>query len=1136
MGKILGEPFKKYVVDQINQRQEAHGSGTNGDVRDLDQLTYLNSKTAWVKLASGVFVTDERRKEEKLREGFDGDTLAKRNVLFGGTSDMYESEILKQRGTDADNSLNITNKKWGTYNVNAFSDPSEFGLVPMPGITSVDVKAINRGSIKKATINLKCYSPEQFKVIDLLYLRLGYTVFLEWGNSLYLDNDGKIVRQNFTLTEEETYGFFSKRWKDSSYAGFLPLIEAYRKGRMGNYDGLLAKIVNFSWAFAQDGSYDITLELISLGDVVESLKLNIIPTNKISKFIKAAYSLYSADQEDNTADDLVSSPANNAITSFLFIYKILLDKEHNPEGASGGERITNRDVSIQFEGNRLSIGGTFITPPTDGVITIEPIYTDTETFDTYAELEAYMRGVYPNHTQIGTTASLIDPSISALEDTTNAGIITFTPNDSWILRRGILGSIYATVKSVPEELNLGGTFNDKGNVFYMNYNEGEDDEDASINDAGFYMRWGHLLQYINNKIIPVIKNNNKTPILKLDFDQWSNKMYTLPYQVSLDPRVCLINPVEDINNKKFYPEITPFKNPSYNYAWTMNIFLSHNQIISSLNENTDEKGNVAIFDFINSLCIAVNKALGGINNLEPFLDEDNNTLYIVDASYQPPITQSPYILELYGYNGNQAGFVRNFNLKTEITSDFATMASIGSTAGGYVKGTENTMFSKWNKGLIDRWKEEYEPSDPDAISPPGSLPDPVISYIDEFWNKSYSAFGYTLLDVEYDISYGSTAGLNDDIIDSNIELVTEFYKYTQAKIQEEQQGKYSSPSHGFIPINLGITMDGISGIKIYNEVNVDTKFLPQNYPDNLRFIIKGVNHKLSDSDWETNLETIVIAKSTDDTNQPLSYEEAKRIIDIEIAGSSGTGTTAATGVVSSGLSAIVAAAGSAPISSDPNTEQGYPENSSTKNLVNKANGERPYLLLPNNTIQVKTWPNSTRPGSPGYSLTQRHWFVPNPNYPIVSVNIPYVRGEKLVYVHKDFADKLKIATKQIKDLGLQKYIKSVDAGQVLRNVTNGERLSHHAFGFAIDLNVGTLPGTNWGEGFNLKDKTYKSGGKWLPMTNDHYGYWRVARVFAFQGIGWYYEKDAMHLSIYEGTEWDYNEYKIPDGRGKGTNQ
>ena len=42
----------------------------------------------------------------------------------------------------------------------------------------VEVKCLNRGSIKRATVNLKCYSPEQFQVIDLLYLRNRLKAFL----------------------------------------------------------------------------------------------------------------------------------------------------------------------------------------------------------------------------------------------------------------------------------------------------------------------------------------------------------------------------------------------------------------------------------------------------------------------------------------------------------------------------------------------------------------------------------------------------------------------------------------------------------------------------------------------------------------------------------------------------------------------------------------------------------------------------------------------------------------------------------------------------------------------------------------------------------------------------------------------
>ena len=45
MGNLLGEPFKDYVNDQIRARQTVHGKTS----RTTEEISYLNSKNAWVK-------------------------------------------------------------------------------------------------------------------------------------------------------------------------------------------------------------------------------------------------------------------------------------------------------------------------------------------------------------------------------------------------------------------------------------------------------------------------------------------------------------------------------------------------------------------------------------------------------------------------------------------------------------------------------------------------------------------------------------------------------------------------------------------------------------------------------------------------------------------------------------------------------------------------------------------------------------------------------------------------------------------------------------------------------------------------------------------------------------------------------
>jgi hypothetical protein len=103
--------------------------------------------------------------------------------------------------------------------------------------------------------------------------------------------------------------------------------------------------------------------------------------------------------------------------------------------------------------------------------------------------------------------------------------------------------------------------------------------------------------------------------------------------------------------------------------------------------------------------------------------------------------------------------------------------------------------------------------------------------------------------------------MDSDIISNNVALATEYYKYLNAKAKETNS-EFSS-TIGFVPFNLSLTLDGISGIKIYNKLNVNTSFLPTNYPKTLKFIIKGVNHVLQNSDWETTLETVVTSENMD---------------------------------------------------------------------------------------------------------------------------------------------------------------------------------------------------------------------------------------------------------------------------------
>ena len=105
--------------------------------------------------------------------------------------------------------------------------------------------------------------------------------------------------------------------------------------------------------------------------------------------------------------------------------------------------------------------------------------------------------------------------------------------------------------------------------------------------------------------------------------------------------------------------------------------------------------------------------------------------------------------------------------------------------------------------------------------------------------------------------------ISSDFIDLNKSTVSSYYTYAQAQTSK-QNPEYTESSIGFLPFNLKLSMDGLSGIKIYNKIKVNTAFLPSNYGETLSFIVTGVNHKLSNNEWVTSLDTIATTKEKQD--------------------------------------------------------------------------------------------------------------------------------------------------------------------------------------------------------------------------------------------------------------------------------
>jgi hypothetical protein len=144
---------------------------------------------------------------------------------------------------------------------------------------------------------------------------------------------------------------------------------------------MLGKVSNFNWKFNVDGSYDIELTIISLGDVIESLKTNLSVDKGTLKFLSKTdpTTPENPDEAPSTPDVLEENKSSNIIASMLYVWKYL-----NNEGYKG--QLININAA---DGKSYSIASFLVTEQEgneEQVITSENVQVElTATYSSYTE-------------------------------------------------------------------------------------------------------------------------------------------------------------------------------------------------------------------------------------------------------------------------------------------------------------------------------------------------------------------------------------------------------------------------------------------------------------------------------------------------------------------------------------------------------------------------------------------------------------------------------------------------------------------------------------------------------------------------------------------------------------------------------
>lgn len=818
--------FKGTISPEVAWQLAARKHIIQQTSRDGVFSSYTTGKNSWVRMASFVNADVPLRNSkgqiiDPSKKRYDGDELARKYVLEGGTLYEQNNQFFLRKGVLGDGAVYGSDidklfSQYQTYTVNyagqknintqdIYSD-RPFGMRPMPGISNVQI--INKsayGSLREATIKYYCWDKHQLEELELLYMRVGYSVLLEWGWSQYLDypvnslpstnlNSIDFNKANVPITISNfPQGGFIDPFKKSytNTAGktisttdeiIYQLIDQKVDSRRCNYDAMLGIVKNFSWQLMPNGGYECTTILISRAEILSSLRL-------------------SNNGNDQTTVSVVGSDEEPPLTIFEKIFYNL------------SAYINNRELSEAL--------GSFL-PPTGGGGGGGVPPPPPPGFKTEQVIQA-------------TANAVIVKVFDAIRNGSNLTLYRDAFGDSY--------KSYITKSGSPE-------------IGVFNYIQG-----ASTEGVGNEYISLNLFIYILNVFFS-LKSETVDPSLRPD-DIFVKIL--LPQKtpclasrnsVSIDPTTCLIiNPkatlvtgkTEGFIPKLFYNDGTDATKEIKEFLMSDGrgdigaILVSIDKLTTLFNSTSQGPDGVIMVDFIQQLLDDISAALGGINDFKIFVDKDKAQIF--DAKYLEQDSETSrdkkYLIDLFGLKS----ICRDVRISSRIFEEQSTMIAIGAQGQGNIGDIYSSTYNYLNQGLSDRLHPQKPYTALDAKKYALSIyPDlrTLASYIN---NKCIG-------DINNDL-----AGLGKPHVlalnSEEIPTAASIYKTFQLRIAGED-----IDYKDLIPFELEITLDGIAGFIQGQIFRVDNRMLPRDYINkNVGLVITGINHTLQNNDWVTTLKT-----------------------------------------------------------------------------------------------------------------------------------------------------------------------------------------------------------------------------------------------------------------------------------------
>ena len=874
---IFKTTFSPTVKEQLKRRQEAMVN------RTAKNLQYINSRNAWIRMSSSVDIVQIG--PEGVEEG--NKDLAKKYILQGGA--LYNKQLRSGIGD--------FNKVYS----NTASDGTAYrlGIRPMPGITNVEVRSKSAyGSLREAIVSFQCWDIKQLEDLELLYMRPGYTVLLEWGWSPYLDNNGGYntaiefydIIDTVKPKEEIWKEIYAKTTDTGNYInknGEKKVISHYHS----NYDAMFGFVKNYSWSARPDGGYDCQTTIISMGEIVESLKVNYTPTVNINEIVGLL--------RDQVVDDAlyISKFPSNSLSKYYQknilaglweeVYEImynniqviesspLLGKTYKKEFKSTADSANTSNTN-----NRIDKGGVQCYITLEALVDLineKVIPLDTNSGNPLMKLSLKDRDgenlqcvAHPMQISTDIMCCLINSPLwsggtitEAIQSAAQNPALTERINIANRIATAILDASKGPLTNDTALLNAIRQIRDIEILQLVN---------QKITEDGTYRDFENLLDdelSISNTLIS-IKNHlatfgvllEYTPSVKVTYNSLSIQPSTAASQfqsLSQDAPQTLasIEYLKDLT-QQYFPENDPY----IELGNIKNIYINVNflyQLSLDLGLETQdrkEKSEINLYDYIKRIMSTIQSTLGNVSTFDLHVDPiDNNIARIIDVNYTGGKGKSVYesLFELQVHKLDSV--VRNYTMQSQIFPEQSTIIAIGSQAEGGQLGVQNNTMIDFNRKIRDRIL-------PEKVAPVSNISNRRDG--SELIGPLYQITQYLgSLNTAVDPSASSAGGGFTDVKNALRDIIVYFQTITSSP------GKNRS----IIPIKFSFEMDGIGGLVIGHMFRLPKEILPKGYKGEgmgteLGQVVTSIGHTLSNNDWVTKIDALNIVLIDDTKLKP----------------------------------------------------------------------------------------------------------------------------------------------------------------------------------------------------------------------------------------------------------------------------